>query len=155
MIQRIQSLWLLLASLAIFALFLFPSLQLHLADGAARSIKVTGVYETRAGQLVQTESFILLTIATVIVALLPLVVIFFYKDRKVQTLFCYLVIVILIGYGYWLARAAKGVPGNVISGIGDFGIGAILPSLSIIFVLLARNGIRNDEKLVRSADRLR
>lgn len=155
MIQRIQTVWLLFASLALFGLFVFPSLQLHSLDGTARSILVTGVYDSVGGQQVQTQAFTLLTICTVIVALLPLVLIFFYKTRKKQTIFCYLVILVIIAYGYWLAQTAKAVPGSVISGITDFGIGAVLPSLAIVFVLLAARGIRHDEKLVRSSDRLR
>jgi hypothetical protein len=36
-----------------------------------------------------------------------------------------------------------------------YGIGMMLPLLSLIFCLLAIRGIRKDEELVRSADRIR
>jgi Na+/melibiose symporter-like transporter len=155
MIQRIQTIWLILASLALFAMFIFPTLQLSSVDGSARQIYVTGVQDSIGANKVQTEGFTLLTIGAVIVALFPLLVIWFYRDRKKQTLLCYLTIVIIISFGFWLSQTAKAVAGSVTPGIGNFGIGAMLPSLSIIFILLAARGIRNDEKLVRSSERLR
>jgi Domain of unknown function (DUF4293) len=35
------------------------------------------------------------------------------------------------------------------------GLGAILPLLAVVFALLARKGVVADDRLVRSADRLR
>jgi hypothetical protein len=36
-----------------------------------------------------------------------------------------------------------------------FGVGLLLPALSIVFLFLANKAIRKDDKLIRSADRLR
>ncbi|MXV13723.1 DUF4293 domain-containing protein [Hufsiella ginkgonis] len=155
MIQRIQTIWLFLASVALFGLFFLPTLQLSNTDGVARSIRLTGAYDTAGAQVVQAQSFILLTVVGVIVALIPLVLIFFYKNRKQQMAFCYLTIVAILAFSFWLAQTAKNVAGNVEPGIQNFGIGAVLPSLAVIFMILAAKGIRNDQKLVRSADRLR
>lgn len=44
MIQRIQTVWLLLASVLTFALFLFPYLQFAGADGLGQALKVSGTY---------------------------------------------------------------------------------------------------------------
>jgi hypothetical protein len=52
-------------------------------------------------------------------------------------------------------QTAKSVLGNVTLELGNYGIGVILPSLAILFIILALRGIRKDEMLVRSADRLR
>jgi len=38
---------------------------------------------------------------------------------------------------------------------GNMGIGIFLSSLSIVLILFAARAIKNDEKLIRSADRLR
>jgi uncharacterized membrane protein len=38
---------------------------------------------------------------------------------------------------------------------GSYWIGSILPVLAIIFLIMAIRAIRNDEKLVKSMDRLR
>lgn len=38
---------------------------------------------------------------------------------------------------------------------GNYGIGSVLPVAAIILLIIAISGIRKDEKLVRSVDRLR
>ncbi|KAA8486708.1 uncharacterized protein DUF2645 [Arcticibacter tournemirensis] len=155
MLQRIQTLWLFLSTTMIFALFLFPFLQILSANGTAKAIKVTGVYENIGGQVVQSDGFIGLTIATVLLGLLPFVVIFFYADRKKQIKLCYLTIVLIIGFSFWLAQTAKGIIGDMTIELQNYGIGVILPCLAIFFIVLALRGIRRDEKLIKSADRLR
>jgi len=154
MIQRIQTVWLFVASLALFCLFLFPFLQIFNVGGT-KEIKITGVYENINGQAVQTEPFILITIVTVIIALIPLFAIFYYQNRKRQIVICYLAIIAILAHYYWLVQTAKPVIGDVQLQVGNFGIGAILPSIAILFIIMAIRGIRNDEKLIRSTDRLR
>ena len=97
----------------------------------------------------------LLTIATVIVGLIPFVIIFYYQNRKRQLTITYLSILVIIAYSFWLATNARKEIGGVQLELGNYAIGAILPSLAILFLVLAARGIRRDEKLVRSADRLR
>ncbi|NEU09890.1 DUF4293 domain-containing protein [Flavihumibacter sp. R14] len=155
MLQRVQTIWLFFATAAIFSLFLFPYLQVLGPDGTAKALKVTGVYQDMNGQVVQTEPFLALTIATVILGLIPFVIIFFYRNRKKQINISYLAILAILGYSFWLVQTAKNVLGNVTLQLGNYGIGVILPSLAILFIILALRGIRKDEKLVRSADRLR
>lgn len=89
MIQRIQSIYLLLASLALFALFLFPLAHNIYVDGKPLTIMVTGVYQDVNGQNTQTQFFLGITIATAVIALVPLVIIFLYKNRKRQVTFSY------------------------------------------------------------------
>jgi len=155
MIQRIQSIWLFFATACIFSLFLFPYLQVLNPDGSASLIKVTGVYQSIAGQQVQTEPFLALTIATVVLALIPFVFIFMFKDRKKQVILSYLAIVLVIGFSFWLIQTAKGVLGSVQLGAENYGIGSMLPSIAIIFIILAIRGMKKDDRLIKSADRLR
>jgi len=155
MLQRVQTIWLFFATAAIFSLFLFPYLQVLNADGTAKALKVTGVYQDINGQVVQTEPFLALTIATVVLGLLPFAIIFFFRNRKKQINICYLAILAILGYSFWLVQTAKNVLGNITLRLENYGIGVILPSLAILFIILALRGIRNDEKLVKSADRLR
>ncbi|PWG78439.1 DUF4293 domain-containing protein [Pararcticibacter amylolyticus] len=155
MIQRIQTIWLFLTTTVIFALFLFPYLQILNASGTAKAVKVTGVYENIGGQIVQTSDFTGLTIATVILGLLPFVIIFFFRERQKQIRLCYLVIVLILGYSFWMAQTAKSVIGDLQLQLQNYGIGVILPCLAVLFIILALRGIRHDEKLIKSADRLR
>lgn len=153
MIQRIQSVYLLLASLALFALFIFPLANIFDVTGAKR-IKITGVYEVAENGLIQKESFIVLTIATVVLAIVPLVLIFLYKNRKRQMLFVYGTAALVLLYSYWLSNVLKNAT-TLILQISDYGIGIGLSSVAVLFLILAARGIRKDEKLVKSADRLR
>ncbi len=153
MIQRIQSVYLFFASLAIYALYLFPIVNILSAFGA-KKIMVTGVYEIINNQVAQTEPFTLLTIITAILGLIPIVLIFYYKNRKKQATLVYINAVLVIGYSFWLAQTIKSVAGKELE-ISDYSIGAGLTSISILFLILAAKGILRDEKLVKSADRLR
>jgi len=155
MIQRIQSVYLLLASLVIFALFLFPLVHNVYVAGVPSTIKVTGIYQDANGAQANTESFVGLIAATAVVAILPLVLIFLYKNRKQQAMWCYGYIVAICGYSFWMAETVKSYTGGVSLNTNNFGIGALLSSISIVLVLLAAKAIQRDDKLVKSADRLR
>ena len=155
MLQRIQTIWLFLATATIFCLFLFPFIHFTDVDGTAKAIKATGVYQNMNGQVVQTISFIALTIATVIVGLLPFAVIFYYRNRKKQIIFCYVTILLVLAYSFWLVQTAKSQIGNLTLEFENYGLGVIMPSIAILFIILALRGIRHDEKLIRSTNRLR
>jgi len=155
MIQRIQTVWLFLATVAILALFLFPYIQFTDVEGIAKAVKVTGLYQYTGKEVVLVEPFTLLTIATVIVALMPSAAVFLYGNRKKQITYCYVAIVAILGFSFWLVQSAKGVIDGIQLQFQNYGIGVILPSLAVLFIILALRGIRSDERLVRSADRLR
>ena len=116
---------------------------------------VTGIYQDVNGAQQHTQTFVALTAITAIVALVPLVIIFLYKNRKQQIAFCYSAILVLIGYSFWMAQTVKGVAGSITLDTHTMGIGLFLTSLSIVFIIFAQKSIKKDEKLVKSADRLR
>lgn len=155
MLQRIQTLWLFLSTTMILALFLFPYLQVFNAMGTPKVIKVTGIYENVGGQIVKTEDFTLITIVTVLLALIPLVIVFMYKERKRQIMMGYVTILLILAYSFWLATTAKTSLGDVQLQFQNYGLGIIFLPLSILFIILAIRGIRGDMKLLKSADRLR
>ncbi|WPU99487.1 DUF4293 domain-containing protein [Mucilaginibacter sp. cycad4] len=155
MLQRIQSIYLLFASLVLFALFFFPLAHNVYINDKPSSIMVTGIYQDVNGVQQHTQTFVALTVITAIVALVPLVIIFLYKNRKQQIAFCYSAILVLIGYSFWMAQTVKGAAGNITLDTRTMGIGLFLTSLSIILIIFAQKSIKKDEKLVKSADRLR
>lgn len=155
MIQRIQSIYLLLAGLLIGALYLFPILHTVYAGIIPVNVRVTGVYQDAAGSQMHTEVFIALTVVTAIIAILPIVIIFLYKNRKQQVAMCYSALLVIVGYCFWVGETVEHVVQGAHVKTINYGIGMFLPVVSIILVFLAIRGIRNDEKLVRSADRLR
>lgn len=155
MLQRVQTIWLFFATAAIFSLFLFPYLQTFNTDGSVKALKVTGIQENVGGQIVQTEAFTALTIATVIIGLIPFVTIFLFRNRKKQMTLCYVSIVSILGFSFWLVQTAKTALGGITLQSENYGLGVILPSLAVFFTVLALRGIRRDDKLIKSADRLR
>ncbi len=155
MLQRIQSVYLLLAGLVMFSLFLFPVVHNVPVGGTLSTIKVSGVYQDVSGVLTQTQSFVFLIAGTAIVGLLPIILIFLYKNRKKQMALVYGCLLLIIGYSFWMEQTVRSVTDNLNLNTNNFGIGALLSSVSIVLLILAAKAIQRDEKLVKSADRLR
>jgi len=155
MIQRIQSIYFLLAGLAIFALFLFPLAHNVYINNIASTVSVTGVSQDNGGQQAQVQSFTALIAGTAIAGILPLALIFLYKNRKQQINLAYGYIFVIIAYTYWQVQTVKSVVDINTFKTSNFGIGVLLSSISIVLTLLAIKAIQRDEKLIKSADRLR
>jgi len=155
MLQRIQSIYLLLGSLAIYALFLFPLVHGVYVNGKPSTISVTGVFQDVNGQMAHTQFFAGLTAATAVIGLIPLVIIFLYKNRKQQIALGYSTLLVIVGFSFWMSQAVKPLMGDTQIDTHNWGIGLLLSSISMIFILLAISAIKRDEKLVKSADRLR
>jgi len=157
MIQRIQSIWLFLAGAIIFALFLFPYLQYIDIAGLGKVLKVTGAYTSIGGEPRREDFFVLQTIVTVLVGLLPIFTIFKFKNRKTQIQLIYLNFVVILLLGLWLYVTASKTLASVqqFLGASNIGVGFFLLPISLIFLSMALSAIRRDDKLIRSADRLR
>jgi len=136
MIQRIQSLWLLLASAAAFASYKFPYYS-------GTSQKGIADYQLNA-----TENFLLIVV-TGIIAVLALFLIFLFKKRTLQLRLCLLGIVLealLIFLYYRELRTFS---------TGTLSLTSILQSIIIIAFFLAARAINKDEKMIKERDRLR
>ncbi|SMO51897.1 protein of unknown function [Chryseobacterium rhizoplanae] len=129
MLQRIQTIWTLLAVLA--AVFLF----------------ITGQ------DVVISDSIPLLNIGSILLVIIGALSIFSFKNRKRQILLNTISIIInvlLIGVlAYWLLNLSGGIQ------IPEKGIEPIFPLIAVICLLIANMYIRKDERLVKSVDRLR
>lgn len=157
MIQRIQTIWLLLATVVILGLFIFPYLNYIDLVGLGKKLFVTGEYSASNNESVKQSSFTLQTIATILVALVPLITIFQYKNRKLQIKLIYLSIVLIALLGVWMYFTSAATL-DLISqkfGANNIGVGFFLLPIAIIFLAMAIGGIRKDDKLIKSADRLR
>jgi hypothetical protein len=148
MIQRKQSIWLFIAALLNSGLLYFSVYNAHtLVNGA----------DTEIHMRVNGPNEFLLLLLTVVLILVPLVAMFMFKNRKQQRSIIYLNIVAVIGFIAVLLMHVANFnnqttppPSN-----GGYALGAVLPVLSIIFLIMAIRGINKDEKLIKSLDRLR
>lgn len=152
MIQRIQTIWLFLATLVILLLLLIPIVTSQ-ANGTDYWVVATGLYQKNNLGISKMQSFLPLIICTIATAIISLANIFNYTNRKLQKKLTLINIVFILGLSFWIFQAAEKIPGGIDN--ASYNLGAFFPVLAIIFLFLALRGINHDEKLVRSADRLR
>ena len=157
MIQRIQTLWLLIAAVILLGLFVFPFVSFIDLVGLGKQIYVTGIYSSNNNESVRESTSLALAIYAGIVTIVPLLIVFQYKNRKRQILLLGGAIVLVILLGIWMWSAASSSLGVINQSLqaGNIGVGFFLIPIAIIFLGMAIGGIRKDEKLIKSADRLR
>lgn len=136
MIQRIQTIFMILVVLIMGGLFIwFPEVKNETGD----------LLYTREEPLFFALIFI--SIALAIIAILS------YKKRKNQFVINRLnILTNFILLGVFVYRSLT-VPGETL--VSEKGIGMFLPILSIVFLVMANRAIQKDENLVKSVDRLR
>jgi hypothetical protein len=144
MIQRIQSLWLFFAAFVSAALFIFP-LYHYTPAGSAVPLLMGAKNE-----------YLLLLLATVMV-LLPLIAIFMFKNRKRQKALIWLNVLTSAGFIAAMLMKIQNLKNAIPPATNDnFALpGPVIPVVGIILLFLALGGIRKDEALLRSVDRLR
>lgn len=133
MIQRIQTVYLfitvLISALALFFVPIWDKMKSNLYDPLYVDYGFTAI------------------------AVITLISIFLFKNRKRQMLMVRFVIflnIILLGFFvYWFLN----MPGEM--NFSEKGIGMGVPIVSIVFLLLAHKAIKKDDDLVKSVDRLR
>lgn len=136
MIQRIQSIWLLLAAACAFATLKFsyytgtkaPDVTLQELNGTAT---------------------LPLMITTIAVGALAMITIFLYKNRGLQMKLCFLGIVLEAVLIFLYYRETQTFTS------GTYSLTALLHSVIVLAFVLAARGISKDNKLVRGSDRLR
>ena len=145
MIQRKQTIWLLIAAICSIGLFLF---DFYHAD-----VMVNGVATIHKIRV--NDHYPSLLIALVLVAL-PLITVFMYKNRKRQKAMSAFAIVANVGFiTMSIARVTNFNADTPAAVNGSYWVGAVIPVISMIFLFMAISGINKDEKLVKSLDRLR
>jgi hypothetical protein len=150
MIQRIQTVYLLLIVALGIALIWLPVLQLVTPEEASE----LHVWELSAIGGAPLQGLWGLLVTTALIPLLALVDIFLYKKRLLQTrLNIFLALLCLGYYGVlaiyiWQAKLALGVEWNILPW-------ASIPLINFVLTLMATRRILKDEALVRAADRIR
>lgn len=155
MIQRIQSLYLLLAAVAVGLTSLFTLGEILVLDGTYRFSANSLVLVMGDGSKEElVESYMIPVILIVIVGLGALGAILLYSNRKAQVRVIQLLMFLnasLLGAIFYYQKAAEELAGAMI----HYTFGIIFPIVSLVFLILATRSIRQDEELVKAADRLR
>ncbi|MBN1413834.1 MAG: DUF4293 domain-containing protein [Bacteroidales bacterium] len=156
MIQRIQSVYLLLVTVLMSLLFFLPFAELTLQDG---HLVVYHSYAMKKFITCEHSEMMIRTLPVVImicaIGLISFVNIFLFNRRIIQMRICILTMLLLAGvlmmifYYYYIAKSNFPVKDQILK------FPVILPVIGIIFSLLAYRSINEDEMLVSSYDHLR
>ncbi len=140
MIQRQQTLWLLLATIAVILSFMFPF--------AVGEKIVENTTMNKRVELVAGEDFFILILSIASIGI-SAVTIFLFKDRKLQIKLCLLGLLVSIGILVLYVLAM-----NKLLAVTP-ALWAILPLIVVLSYFMALRNIRKDEKLIKSLDKLR
>ena len=146
MIQRIQSIYLLLASAAGFGLLALPFAT------TPQTVETSALF---ADAIYNVNDNIALLVLFAVAGALALAAIFMFNNRKTQMKLAQIAIVANV-VGLILAFILMLQDGANLGTVDpDDGVGAYLPFGFLLFGILALRAIGKDEKLVKSMDRLR
>lgn len=156
MIQRIQSIYLFIVSIMMLLMFFFPIAGYY---GDFQTLKFTLL---SVENMVPDSSLVFspytsypLLLFVLGIMIMSIAIITLYKHRlrqmKLIKVVVLLNVILIIGvfivYSRWLQSVSEGVEA--------FETAAFFPLVSLVFLILAYRGVRKDENLVKSADRLR
>lgn len=157
MIQRIQSVYLLMAVLFNVGMAFLPVFSLSEPDLNLRVYAFTQSITDVSGMSVTKPAPWLILLSTSLAIIATVVVIFMYKDRKKQIRLCYslyilqaLIIVLAL---VWITTNLQIPLNEVISKAHPLSL--IFPVVSMWWIFMAQRAIKKDEELVRSVDRIR
>lgn len=144
MIQRIQSIYLLIATLLSGGLIFL--LKLWVNEQEADFFVIDSF---------SSDSLLLKVMAVLffVSAVLTLIAIFQFKKRQLQFVLGRLSILINFIILGIVVYFSQNLSGEII--VSEKGIGLLIPILTILFVVIANKAIKKDEELVKSVDRLR
>ena len=156
MIQRKQSLFLAISAISLLTLFFFP---LATFIGNADSL-VLYIYKLESLVPDHSPAFpqiliLLLAVFTAIMFLISIISIFIYKNRSLQVFLVKIGIIlnllIIAAFFFYYVNTLEEATGAIVR----YDVGTYLLLAAFVFFVLAYRGILSDEKLIRSADRLR
>jgi hypothetical protein len=147
-IQRIQTVYLIIAIILMVVFAFFPALSFELGGREF----VYGALET--GKVGVTHFDPLMLMLIVLISLLALIDIFLYKNLQRQMTVCF--VDIIIGLAMLVAICIQAYMVGTRDGVTlAWQWYLALPVLSIIFLMLAHKSMSKDKKMLRDSDRLR
>jgi hypothetical protein len=154
MIQRIQTVYLLIAEMLIGTLFFVPFGEIVAKGGSIYQFDIKGIYLEGIQKPEIIYSSLPLVILWIMSLILILATIFLFKNRILQMRLSTINIFILLGLSglifYYVWSSAK-----LLSGVYSLTIYLVFPVIAAILIYLAIRAIAKDELLVRSINRIR
>ncbi len=154
MIQRKQTLYLLGVIIAVVLCLFFPvaTAQPEVMGSRVDIFNLGVKCDNAIISFVSMPLFVMISIAGAI----SLVTIFLYKNRKLQIKLCkWAMFFLFLWYVYYAILIFKVIELPISAYSIHVSFVACLPLIAIILLVMAKNGIKHDEELVRAADRIR
>ncbi|MFP4047312.1 MAG: DUF4293 domain-containing protein [Bacteroidales bacterium] len=153
MIQRIQTLYLLIALILTGVLFFFPFAEILSAENELYFFHFNGFYHAESEELyIQTIPSIILLIA---IALLTIVIIFLFKKRIIQMRLAFINMLLQLGFAGLIYFYVNNLSSSLEAEAVSYKLFGAIPFIAAILHYLAIRAIGKDEALVRSIDRIR
>ena len=155
MIQRIQTIYLLLAVIVMIALNWLP-----IAYIGDLEFLTYGIFSTMGDATLSITTYPI-AVTVIVSTILAAIAIFMYKNRMKQVrvvAIAFLLSVIYAGFIFlWIidSQATALAQQNITVSNIIYGTSSYFPIAQVIFLILAQQAIKKDEKLVRSSERLR
>lgn len=156
MIQRVQSVYLLLVTVLMSVMLVRPYAELTLADDKSLTFRTHAIImdsESEATTLFKTT--IPVVGLALIIAILSFGNIFLYNRRIVQLRICLTNIILLLALLVIMFAYYSTTKASLTTIHHTFKISVIFPLLSLIFTIMAYRTIHHDEVLVNSYKRIR
>jgi Domain of unknown function (DUF4293) len=153
MIQRIQTIFLLIAVAIAVGLFFVPLSQKPDFDPQSGDILLTLDVKGISGSNGSHQTVWPMLILNILIGLCCLIAIFQFRNRPLQikiTMFSFLLSCILLVGVFWYADRISSLPGK-----SEYLVGVYLIFVQLFVLIRAIKSIRKDEEMVRSADRIR
>jgi hypothetical protein len=155
MIQRTQSVYLLLVTVLMSFMLFRPYAEFVLADGQKLAFHSHAIVYNDGAESPAYKSTVPITILVVIVGLLSFINIFLFNNRIRQLRICLINVVFLLSLLIVLFSYYTSAKHSFDISFHSFRIPAIFPLVSIILTFLAYWNIHKDELLVDSYNRIR
>ncbi|HQV52498.1 MAG: DUF4293 domain-containing protein [Flavobacteriales bacterium] len=157
MIQRKQSLFLLLAALLAFATWLFPISSYKRNDGTYQ-LKTLGLYAEDGVEVADVGLRIPFAAILTVIGAGLLFCIFLYKNRTRQMRFVRAAFLLTLAVTAFMFITDNSVQAYLMVDhvlVSTYGLSFYMPLAILVLCVLAERSIKADDALVRSADRLR
>lgn len=152
MLQRIQTVYLLVVAILMGSMFFYPYAELLAADNQVFAYYFNGLFieGNKSAYFLTIPPAILLSIIT----LVSIVTIFLYKKRILQIRLSAINLMLMLGYSglnYYYIKSFS----SQLTGVISYNLIVIFPLISAVLTYLAIRAIGKDEALLRSLDRIR
>ena len=154
MIQRIQTVYLLITEILIGLLYLLPFAEISVKNNVAYRADMQGIYleGTPNGDLIQRHWPIFL--CWVAMMILIFAAIFLYKNRKLQLRLLNISLLTLLCFGGLILFELRS-GAQRLSGQFSLTVYMVIPFIAILLIFLAVKAIKRDDLLIKSIDRIR